>query len=982
MKKNSVSKIAVTLAGFMIASVMVPIAACKKVQPPPDEDNKTEQPDNTDKPEGYEKATYAMRTLSVGGIPLANITVNLVNNGTVLETQVSDENGYALFNHERGNYTVSFENLPAGYSLLADSSVAVTTAGKDYNFGFISQVIEQNTPNNKLYAVGDVMYDFTATNPSKVVDGVTTAGKTVSLANYINTKDKKAVIINFWYTGCTYCETEFPIMNEAYNAYKDDIAIIALDPIDKSNNDVVSWRDRLGLDFDMALDTADVASHFTINGYPTTIVVDRYGVITEMHTGAIINKSEWTDMFAKYSDENYSQKFTPGESQDIFIPDKPKDFDKYMPASADIKNVLSPTIENINYSIFQGSDSDDYWPWEIVGDCLVPSNRKDGDTSHRMTTAVLSATFSVGAGQVIAFDYKTSSHSSDTFQVAVYETNSEGGIGTSILNVSGIADDFATARNYIALSEGIYEVAFIYFKDYTDDAGDDCVYLKNLRVEDRYDTKDPLDVNYYVARDLRRGVYNIHDTVYLADDGYYHVSGHKNSDQTDPYLLLDLNKNTPYNRNSSIYDTYIRPNNAVFGGKNYYKQLSIYSDLAFNSDNRLVPVTKELQTILNAIAEHEMGRDCESYSWTEFCQFTVHYGDGPSMTDPILGRTHFSAIEAVQYDGTEQTVNNLHYPKLLNPAGMMYKFTPETSGAYHMHSILEPGVTAPDGDPLEALASLFAEDDLLDAGYFKTVRPISQSDSDDFIRTGAENNFHIYYYLEAGETYYLTVYPSMMNQFDVDIPFVIEYLGPTYEVLESCTAGFYVGNITGSISLPTYCTPELHDDGYYYTENGTDIYVDFIYLSRMFNTYTIEEMLTGYFYTEAYITTDEDGNIQYDSLNNPVLTYYTKYSKEALEEYDEPNAEHPGRVRIYPFKIDNEDYTEDMLAYYNKMKAEMANQSKDDLTYGMVRLDEKLQHILDVFIKSQLKKQYPDDVPDSNEWMKACYFIREIKAGN
>lgn len=966
MKKNWISKIAVTLAGFIIALVIVPIAACKKVQPPAPE------------------SAYSIKTVSMGGMPLANVTVNLVSGGNVIETQVSGEDGTAEFNSKRGDYNVTFSNLPAGFT-TGNNTYKVGTDKKDYIFGFASQVIEgQSAPNTKKYTTGDVMYDFEATNPDKIVDGVTQKGSTVSLANYINTGAKKLVVINFWYDGCSNCHTEFPVINEAYNDYKDSVAVIALNPLDEKISTVSATRDRHGLDFDIALDTASVASHFTISGYPTTIFVDRYGVIAEIVLGAVPQKAEWTDAFAYYTSDNYTQEgIDPGNTEDIFVPDKPKDFGKYVPNSNDVKNVLSPTIENVNYSIFQQSDSDYYWPWEIVGDCLVPSNRKADGTSHRMTTAVLSATFSVGAGQVIAFDYKTSSESGDTFQVAVYETNSQGGIGTSILNVSGIADDFVTARNYIALSEGVYEVAFIYFKDSASDGGDDCVYLKNLRVEDRYDSTDPLNVDYYAARgQLRNGPYSIHDEVYLADDGYYHVKNHKNSDGSDPYLLVDFNKNTPYNRQSSIYKTYIQPNNAIFGGKNYYRQLTIYNDLAGNSDNNLVPVTEELQTILDAIAKDEMGRDYESYSWTEFCRFTVHYGDGAPMPDPIKGRTHFSAYDAVIYDGTDATINNAHYPKILNPIGLMYKFKPTVSGAYHIYSLLEPGVIAPDGDPLEAMASLFDEDDLLEAGYFKNVRPIAQYDSDEFYRKGNDNNFHIYYYLEAGVTYYMTVYPSMMNQFNVDIPFAIERIGDSYEVLESCTAGFYVGSDSGNIRLPVYCTPELHDDGYYYTENGTGIYVDFIYQSRMFNTYTIEELITGYFYTEAYITTDEDGNIRYDDEGNPVLTYYTKYSKEALEEYDEPTAEHPGRVRVYPFRIDDEDFTEDMLVYYNAMKAEMANQSEDDLTYGMVKLDEKLRHILTVFMESQLKKQYPDDIPDSNEWLKACYFIREIKAGN
>ena len=42
-------------------------------------------------------------------------------------------------------------------------------------------------------------------------------------------EEKDMVLINFWYTTCTYCVAEFPFMEEAYQMYKDQVGIIAVD---------------------------------------------------------------------------------------------------------------------------------------------------------------------------------------------------------------------------------------------------------------------------------------------------------------------------------------------------------------------------------------------------------------------------------------------------------------------------------------------------------------------------------------------------------------------------------------------------------------------------------------------------------------------------------------------------------------------------------------------------------------------------------
>ena len=58
-------------------------------------------------------------------------------------------------------------------------------------------------------SVGDGMYDITVT---------TVNGETVVLSELL--KEKDMVMLNFWFSNCGPCRSEFPYMAEAYESYK------------------------------------------------------------------------------------------------------------------------------------------------------------------------------------------------------------------------------------------------------------------------------------------------------------------------------------------------------------------------------------------------------------------------------------------------------------------------------------------------------------------------------------------------------------------------------------------------------------------------------------------------------------------------------------------------------------------------------------------------------------------------------------------
>ena len=90
--------------------------------------------------------------------------------------------------------------------------------------------------NSITLSEGDKMFDFTVTDYK---------GNTITLSQVL--KEKKGVMLNFWFSSCSPCAEEFPVIEQAYQMYKDDVEIIALNPIDNSNEIIAEYAARKGL---------------------------------------------------------------------------------------------------------------------------------------------------------------------------------------------------------------------------------------------------------------------------------------------------------------------------------------------------------------------------------------------------------------------------------------------------------------------------------------------------------------------------------------------------------------------------------------------------------------------------------------------------------------------------------------------------------------------------------------------------------------
>lgn len=159
-----------------------------------------------------------------------------------------------------------------------------------------SELLSEDELDGVTFKRGDVFADMSVTTPD---------GTTYKISELL--KEKKAVVINFWYLNCGPCKTEFPYMQEAYEKYKDDIEILALNPYDGTDETVKEFQQQTGLTFPMAVCDAKWEQYMGLTAYPTTVVIDRYGIVSFKHTGMITETEEFNKLFEFFTADDYEQ---------------------------------------------------------------------------------------------------------------------------------------------------------------------------------------------------------------------------------------------------------------------------------------------------------------------------------------------------------------------------------------------------------------------------------------------------------------------------------------------------------------------------------------------------------------------------------------------------------------------------------------------------------------------------------------------------
>jgi len=875
-----------------------------------------------------EAADYTINVSTSGGVALDGVDVYVF-----ADEALSDLVGYAKTNAEgvaglsipqSDNYYISLSGVAKGYN----TEPHYTFTNNEANINLTSSLVADEDLSTATLAAGDVMYDFTVTNSQD--------GSEIKLSDIL--KEKKLVVLNFWYTTCTWCLEEFPIMNDVYRDNKEDVEIIALNPLE-DNLTVKGFADQYQFEFPMAACPASWSQVFGISGYPTSVFIDRNGVICLVESGAITSKRPFICAFDHFTAEDYQQKICTSIG-DLVTNVEPT---YQMPESDVIKDLITDGSVPVTFRPETEDENAAYiWPFiegnKLSQPCIYASN-----TGYDDTYAILYADVTLKAGEAVSVDYLVSSERYNDPLFIIVE-------GEDIFQISGVSEteEWKTCYPLVADKDGTYEVAFCFIKDSSTMEGDDTVYIDNFKIVDAADIDTPTYLPRYPA------VYNEEDDSYTyesvvlnPEDGYYHVGT-----VDGPLLLADLMNYTQFMEEKVIFDI-------VYEGKADKDGVSLYNKVedgglgmvdyfsySTNSAlNGVCTVNEELASMLKQIAE-VAGFTGDSDEWLKMCKYYKAYGtNGAQLDDPIRGLSTFSTFEVTL--GKDVETNYFYYDRAIIPRGLLAKFVPEKSGVYRFtsKSDYEDGI---DG-------WIFDE-----TGVIYTFERGERMYSD-------PNNCSMVYYMEAGKAYYINmafwdVYATGYIYYDV------EYLGESLELFTVCSPGYFTYNpdatgeqiyeiIAGGI------TPVLGDDGYYHESvDGSIIYADFSGSTGVFGQSISEIINMGGF------------DFSKDERDDQILAYYKSndYDVDKTLEYlkDVWGEDYDENYELYcvedvlagRYHGSGADYTEEMKAYLALMD------ESDTELYGCVPVDERLAELLQLL----MNKYTFEDV--KNSWIKVCFY--------
>ena len=918
---------------------------------------------------------YRVRVQNETGYGFRNVTVTLMDGETQIAQKTTNSAGNANFDESDvetvGTYTIKLGNLPKGYLHTTDKDYVTVALKNTETIVYLKPqgtLLEGKPAAGSLYRLGDVMHDFTVTATTYDKDAEKYVSKPYTLSEVL--KEKKLVLINFWATWCGPCVGEFPYMHNATMLYEDTVSVIALSTTDDKSNVDRFQSDNSYTHFNMApVGNTQLEGLFGVGGIPHSVMVDRYGVVVFNEVGSMPSVSAFTSVFDRYVGDDYVSTVYgsdeapddggDGETEDPLIKPNvnPDPIDQLVDTLTQDETVKKNF--NFRYQEEEGLEPgdekyDEYnWPWKISEDkeYIYASNR-----NYHNSYAILYVDFTVKAGDVLTFDYKINTEkTNDIFYILLNDTK--------VKEISGYnGEDWKTCHAYVFedwQASKTHSMGIVYLKDETDTAGDDVVFIKNLRLETVKDLDSPeVDANIFrnAATDLntdenaKTQFRNYVDVVYNEEDQYYHV-GKKDG----PVLYANMFYASPWSESSvwllAFYD-YV-----VGNGINYHSAIEEFAWEAnqVHSMYGYTAVTEDLKYLLDAMCRYvevykKWDGEYHDKEWLEVCVYYEHYGQTEPMEDPLKTIT-FTAAAPLQVGD-----NMVNVPYAMAPRGFKYKFIPETSGVYYVQST----------GAVDTEVFMFASDRQTMLGNW-TDKPYAESTKDENGVTVADGNFEFYWYFEAGETYYMlfTTFLDVSAAYNVNI----SYVGKTHTYLETCATGPYSINMTtNEMFIPNaveYAYSE--DDGYYHVLNadgslGSVIYFDTQRPTAFFPRSVYDvclEALEQYVVQEPVL--DKDGNPVLDENGKAVM-------KDVLDEYGNPVKKYYYPPEKRAFYVNGTDYTTKLrqLGFFS-----LSNEGR---YRGFVAVD---QEVFEILREITMSVKYEGI---HNSWLMLCYYDKTLGA--
>lgn len=901
---------------------------------------------------GEQKETYTVSVKNEIGANLEGVTVLVYENDELLEFGVTDSNGIATFELSVSTgYSVRLSGIPSGhtardsYSFTGNTALAVLEVG----------LIEGENLSGAYFEVGDFMYDFTVPDSE---------GNEITLSEIFES-GKKMVMLNFWYVQCSACQLEFPYMETVYQEFKDEIEIIALNSYGDSLANIQSFKESMGLSFPMAQCPTQWYAAFNGTGYPTSVIIDRYGVVTLIETGALPAERPFRCIFEHFTSDNYVH--STFNSVDELVPvEKPSDYDIVNPSSDEIAGAVNK--EGNDFDITYSFIEDDEYSWPFIvfekdGVTCIKASNSGIDTSY----SIINAEVYLEAGQVLGFDYYVSSELGADFLHVIVN-------GDAIYSISGNSEQTEWKSCYpcVATKAGTYTITLTYIKDMSDNVGEDLALIKDMRVVTVEDIDTATYLPCYPASSSNGIVYTYEEIFYNENDTYYHVGS-----ENGPLLLINLMGVTEFTDQKSLYDIGVE-GGLVVGEHDYYEELVQYCNHASNSSLAgFCTVNDTLYELLITIDGIIGYSENDNFEWLKACKYYQPYATEEQLEDPIKGLTTYSAYEATE--GVDIETNVFFYDRTIMPRGLWARFVPTRSGVYRItsHNDNQSGVNGWIFDQNGEIMYTYEADERM---------------------WQVEGEVSMVIYMEEGVDYYIDIAfwnPTDTGYVYYDVEYVAEELelfrlaslGPfTYDM--SATGDNIYDVIAGGISVV------VDEDGYYREDLGLDendeqIYGSYIYADFVASTTIFDKPFKDYIVIKNNEEVELPGMISLNAFNfalsetdNEILSYLDKYNgdTEACLAYLRTYWGEDFDANCELYRVDEvfrgeyhgrgENYTEEITAFLDQIITEHGD------TEGCVKVNTELAEILQA-----LMDKYTFSGVE-NSWLKLCYYFDYLGPNN
>ena len=160
---------------------------------------------------------------------------------------------------------------------------------------------------NFTYQLGDVVHNFTLAGEGD---------NAVTLKDALDTYG--CVVLNFWYIGCGPCKAEFPYIQSAYEKYADKVGFYALNGVAAETQSMIDeFKAQNGYTFNMSRTDSSIVNAFGVSAFPTTVVIDKYGVVCFMETGSLPEEAPFINLFELFSSPEYSSTILLSSLEEI-----------------------------------------------------------------------------------------------------------------------------------------------------------------------------------------------------------------------------------------------------------------------------------------------------------------------------------------------------------------------------------------------------------------------------------------------------------------------------------------------------------------------------------------------------------------------------------------------------------------------------------------------------------------------------------------